>query len=64
METEYEFPAKRICPHCPGLTWEKHQLEEHSEHLRIHNATPAEWTEAYKRIQAGKERSKAAAKES
>jgi len=53
-----EFPTKRICQHCPELSWEKHELAAHADHLATHNPSPAEWTEAYKRIQAGKLRAK------
>lgn len=54
-----EFPKKRICLDCPGLTWEKHQLDEHATHLATHNPSPAQWGEAHKRIQAGKDKAKA-----
>jgi hypothetical protein len=53
-----EFLEKRICPQCPGLTWERHQLTEHADHLATHNPSPAQWVEAYKRIQDSKERLK------
>jgi hypothetical protein len=33
-------------------------LEEFSNHMADHNSTPAQWTEAHRRIQAGRERAK------
>lgn len=33
-------------------------LQQFSDHQASHNASPAQWTEAYNRIQAGKERAK------
>ncbi len=38
------------------------ELRRMSDHLTTHNPTPAQWTEAYNKIQAGKEKAKAAAK--
>ena len=35
-------------------------LEKFSDHQAIHNPSPAQWAEAHKRIQAGKESEKAA----
>lgn len=39
-------------------------LEEFSDHMKSHNQSPAQWTEAHRRIQAGKDRAKAKEKES
>lgn len=51
---------KWTCPKCEEvLTINSPVDHERIEHLRrVHNATPAEWTEAYNRIQAGRERAK------
>jgi len=53
-----KFPGKRFCPDCPRLSWEKHQLTEHADHLATHNPSPAAWATAYIRIQEWKDRAK------
>jgi hypothetical protein len=40
------------------------ELEQFSDHTAIHNPSPAQWAEAHKRIEAGKERAKKSATES
>lgn len=52
-----EHPEKRICPWCPEMKFKG--LEDHADHLAEHNPSPAVWAEAYKRIQAGKQKAKA-----
>lgn len=59
-----ELSKRRECVKCGevflpdkgegGLT----TMQKHADHSRVHNHTPAEWTEAYNRIQAAKERKK------
>lgn len=51
---------ERFCPECPGRKFEG--LQDHSEHLATHNLSPGQWTEVYRKIQAGKERAKKAEK--
>lgn len=41
----------------------KASLDARSDHYATHNPSPAQWTEAYNRIQAGKEKAKKAARE-
>ncbi len=56
LEKPREFPKRRICPQCPDLQFET--LAEHADHLATHNPSPAQWAEAYQKIQAGKEKAK------
>lgn len=50
---------KWTCPTCGEVVPINSPVDhERIEHLRQHNATPAQWTEAYNRIQAGKDRAK------
>jgi hypothetical protein len=67
---DYRYPGeKRVCGRCgaeftdvgasrdnPART----ALEQFSDHQSEHNATPGQWSEAHKRIQAGKEAAKSA----
>jgi hypothetical protein len=46
----------RVRPECPGLVFQS--LTEHAEHLARHNPSPAQWTEAYNKIQVAKEKAK------
>jgi hypothetical protein len=59
--------GERVCGICgekfktkaaKGEDREISALEQFSEHQRKHNASPAQWTEAHKRIEASKERQK------
>lgn len=62
MENDIVFPTKRICAYC-DVTFEKSDIFTHSDHMASHNFTPSQWTEAYRRIQDGKEKMKKAEKE-
>jgi hypothetical protein len=53
---EFTFPKRRICPQCPDLVFAT--LDEHADHLATHNASPAQWADAYKIIQQSRERAK------
>jgi hypothetical protein len=35
-------------------------LEQFSDHVAVHNPSPAQWTEAYRKIEEGRERAKKA----
>ena len=57
-----EYPKdSRICPYCP-VVFQRHEFEEHAQHLASHGASPAQWAEANKRIEKAKEGAKEAAK--
>ena len=65
---DYGVPGEvRVCHECgaefgeipetkdsPAVT----ALEQFSDHQGVHNPSPAQWAEAHKRIEAGKERAK------
>lgn len=65
---EYPVPGeKRVCGDCgaefkPTLTAkgevEVTALQKFSDHTASHNPSPAQWAEAYKRIQEGRESAK------
>ena len=68
-----EMAACRKCPVCgeefrtkPATRDEQEvaALAQFSDHLRIHQPTQAQWTEAHNKIQAGKESAKAAERRS
>jgi len=61
-EYGYSFPDRRTCPPCPNLKFK--DMEDHAAHLATHNPTPAQWAEAHKRVTAGNERAKKAARNS
>lgn len=68
--TPEEYPApgeKRVCGVCRAEfrdrvdgkgNVEVTALQQFSDHTAMHNPSPAEWAEAYKRIQVGKESAK------
>ena len=57
--------AMRKCNDC-GMTFtetkEKTELVQFCDHIIIHQPTPEQWHNAYKMLEAGKERAKAKAK--
>ena len=63
---EYDVPGKeRVCGNCGAMFEDETDskgnvkvtaLEKFSDHQTEHNATGAQWTEAYNRIQASKQR--------
>ena len=56
-----ELSHHRVCQVC-GAEFETNKeqtaLQQFSDHSAIHNPSPAQWSEAYDKIQAGKERAK------
>ena len=56
-----ELSHHRKCVVC-GMEFETDEkgsaLAQYADHSIIHNPTPGQWTEAYEKIQAGKERAK------
>jgi len=62
-----ELSHHRVCQEC-GAEFESTESEtalaQYADHSRIHQPTQAQWTEAYNKIQAGKERAKRREKES
>jgi|HubBroStandDraft_6_1064221.scaffolds.fasta_scaffold03965_7 uncharacterized protein with PIN domain len=68
-----EISEHRVCPVCRvefrTIPAKKDEAEvpalwQFSDHLRIHQPTQAQWTEAHNKIQAGKESAKAAERRS
>ena len=57
-ERVFTFPGRRVCEFCPDLVFEG--LEDHADHLALHNPRPAAWATAHEMIEAAKERSKKA----
>ena len=47
---------------CPDCEFHSASDQAMTEHLRQHNPSPAQWTAAYNKIQAGKEKAKRTAK--
>ena len=56
-----ELAVRRVCQEC-GAVFETNEnetaLAQYSDHSRLHQPTQAQWTEAYSKIQASKERAK------
>lgn len=56
-----ELSHHRKCLEC-GAEFETNEketaLQQFADHSRIHQPTQSQWTEAYNKIQAGKERAK------
>jgi hypothetical protein len=54
-----ELSEHRVCKEC-GAEFhsdkEQSALQKFSDHVRIHQPTPEQWTEAYNKIQEAKEK--------
>jgi len=60
-----EIADKRVCSQCGEVFRTKEvdgqqvgALAQYADHSVIHQPSPAQWTEAYAKIQAGKEKKK------
>lgn len=50
-----EYPEGRVCWEC-GAEFEKDKVEQHADHMARHQPTIGQWTEAYKMMEAAKEK--------
>jgi DNA/RNA-binding domain of Phe-tRNA-synthetase-like protein len=54
-----ELSIRRVCQECGAVfetTKEQTALEQFADHLTEHQPTVAQWTDAYNKIQASKEK--------